>query len=108
MEAGGEERYRNALCRIAEVIAAAVDVLRIGGVVQLVVESQGPNQRVVGLDNEVVQIRADAISPDDRLRVRIIALEIIAVIPAHHIHVELRLNLVERHNRKLGVKARSV
>ena len=44
---------------------------------------------------------------DDEDAVRVVAVEVVAVVTADHVHIELRLHLVERDNGEVGVVARS-
>ena len=62
----------------------------------------------VGLDDQIVQVGADPIGADDEHAVGVVALDVVAVVAADHVHVELRLDLVERHDRKVGHVERAV
>ena len=103
MQSGCEEGDGNAFRGVAVVVAACVDAFRVIDVVQFVVERQWIRQGVICLDDDVVEFRADAIGAHNEERVGVIALEIVAVVAADHIHIELRLNLIKGHNGIIGV-----
>src|SRR5262249_14888069 len=89
-------------------ITARVDALGIVCIVQFVIESEGPRHCAVGLNDEIVEVRTDAVRTDDEKRVGVVPFDVVAIIATHHIHVELSLNLVERDYRKVGVISRAI
>jgi hypothetical protein len=89
------------------VIASRVHALGIGRIVHLVIEHERFGERLVRADDEVVEVGADAIRADDEDTVRVVALEVVAVIAADHVHVQLSLHLLERHDGVVGVVVRA-
>ena len=106
MQPGREEDDRNALRRVAVVIASVVELFGIARIVDLVVERQRLRQRCVGRAADVVQLGADAIGADQVHRVRLARL--VVAVPADHVDVQLRDDRVERHRRVVGEVPRAV
>src|SRR5262245_44842313 len=104
MKSRREEDNGNALGGIAVMIAAVVDLLKIGRIVNFEIELERLGQAVVGLIRDVVQLGADAVGADQVDVVRFFGL-VVAIAP-DHIHIEVGDDLINRRRRVIGVKAR--
>ncbi len=100
VQARCEEDDRDALDRVAVVIAPEVELLEIGRVVHLVVERQRLRKRLVRLPADLVQFAADAIGADEVHRVGLARL--VVAVPPDHVDVQLGHDPLERHRRVIG------
>src|SRR4029077_12456557 len=116
MQAGGEERDRNAVARVLVVVRAASDVRGWPAGSDRVVEYQAvPTGRIDPL-HEIPQLGREAARPDQlqvaraavQRRSVLAAPRLIAVgAPADHVHVELRRDGIARHRGVVREVARA-